>query len=227
MEEQLISEIERRPVLYDRSVQACKKMSARDDAWREVAEIMKQTEPEVKKRWRTLRDSFMRFHRLQRTSGPKGKKKMWIYYHEMAFLIPHIEPREYKMAGYEGNEYEETMDNSRQEPHPADMVSITSDMCETELTTPPIGGNTACPCYNGGGGGIEGPHSGQQEQVEHGGDKRKRSDEWYSPDSDEHFALSCVAALRRLTARKNAEIRMRILHMLYEAEYGEEPVLQR
>jgi len=124
MEEQLIAEIERRPVLYDRSVQACKKMSARDEAWREVAEIMKQsgtlpahtpddflprniiynnndfccftfiTEAEVKKRWRTLRDSFMRFHRLQRTFGPKGKKKMWIYYNEMAFLIPHIEPRE-------------------------------------------------------------------------------------------------------------------------------------
>jgi len=51
-------------------------------------------EAEVKKRWRTLRDSFMRFHRLQRTFGPKGKKKMWIYYNEMAFLIPHIEPRE-------------------------------------------------------------------------------------------------------------------------------------
>lgn len=51
-------------------------------------------EAEVKKRWRTLRDSFMRYHRLQRTFGPKGKKKTWIYYAEMAFLIPHIEPRE-------------------------------------------------------------------------------------------------------------------------------------
>jgi len=43
MEEQLIAEIERRPVLYDRSVQACKKMSARDEAWREVSEILKQS----------------------------------------------------------------------------------------------------------------------------------------------------------------------------------------
>lgn len=43
MEEQLIAEIERRPVLYDRSVQACKKMSARDEAWREVADIVKQS----------------------------------------------------------------------------------------------------------------------------------------------------------------------------------------
>ncbi|XP_050427840.1 uncharacterized protein LOC126837904 [Adelges cooleyi] len=226
MEEQLISEIERRPVLYDRSVQACKKMSARDDAWREVADIMKQTEPEVKKRWRTLRDSFMRFHRLQRTCGPKGKKKTWMYYHEMAFLIPHIEPREYKMAGFDGNEYDqETMDNGRQDSHAADMVSIASDMCETELTTPPIGSVVQCHCFadsHGGGGGM-GPQLGAQEPVEHG-DKRKRPAD--DPDSDEHFALSCVAALRKLTARKNAEIRMRILQILYEAEYGEEPVLK-
>jgi len=43
MEGQLIGEIERRPVLYDRSVQACKKMSARDEAWREVADVMNQS----------------------------------------------------------------------------------------------------------------------------------------------------------------------------------------
>lgn len=63
----------------------------------------------------------------------------------------------------------------------------------------------------GGGGGSGG-----------GGDKRKRSDDPVA-ESDEHFALSCVAALRRLPIRKNAETRMRMLHVLYEAEYGEEP----
>ncbi|NP_001280270.1 uncharacterized protein LOC100167442 [Acyrthosiphon pisum] len=203
MEEQLIAEIERRPVLYDRSVQACKKMSARDEAWREVAEIMKQSEAEVKKRWRTLRDSFMRFHRLQRTFGPKGKKKMWIYYNEMAFLIPHIEPRDYKMSGaFDGAEFNDDcnadMDNNSRtatDTQGADMVSIASDMCEAGVV---------------------------------GGVKRKGSDDSSesATDSDEHFALSCVASLRRLPIRKNAEMRMRILHMLYEAEYGEEPVLR-
>lgn len=43
----MIGEIERRPVLYDRSVQACKKMSARDEAWREVADILKQSGTDV------------------------------------------------------------------------------------------------------------------------------------------------------------------------------------
>ncbi|VVC40751.1 Hypothetical protein CINCED_3A023247 [Cinara cedri] len=182
----------------------------------------------------------MRFHRLQRTFGPKGKKKMWIYYNEMAFLVPHIEPRDYKMSG--SNEYEyndDTMDNNSggrlPEPQPADMVSIASDMCEAELTTPPpqpmmVGSAAGCPCYNGGGIHVHQEPAASMMMLEQpgGGKRMRRSDESYDPvaDSDEHFALSCVAALHRLPVRKNAEMRMRILHMLYEAEYGEEPALK-
>lgn len=123
--------------------------------------------------------------------------------------------------------------NSRPEAHSADMVSIASDMCEAELTTPPIGSTVGCPCsYNGIG--LQVVHQDGNLMLQEtvgggvGGCKRKRSEEPADPvaDSDEHFALSCVAALRRLPARKNAEMRMRIMHMLYEAEYGEEPVLR-
>lgn len=144
------------------------------------------------------------------------------------------------MSGFDGGEFDDGTDNnSRPEANSTDMVSIASDMCEAELTTPPIGSTVGCPCsYNGIGlqvvhqdgnlmlqeaaGGGNGGGSGG------GGFKRKRSEEPTDPvaDSDEHFALSCVAALRRLPARKNAEMRMRIMHMLYEAEYGEEPVLR-
>lgn len=117
--------------------------------------------------------------------------------------------------------------NSRPEPNPAaDMVSITSDMCEAELTMPTIG-NAGCPCYNGIGVHVnQEPSAAMPEPSDHG--KRKRTDEPPDPDadSDEHFALSCVAALRRLPIRKNTEVRLQILHMLYEAEYGEEPVLR-
>lgn len=159
----------------------------------------------------------------------------------------------YKMTGNEFNEYnDDTMDGGGrlQEPQAADMVSIASDMCEAELTTPPppqlpppppqppqppqpppspqpIMG-TGCPCYNGEGGVHvhQEPAASMMMMMDHPGGKRtRRADE--SPDavaeSDEHFALSCVAALRRLSARKNAETRLRILHVLYEAEYGEDP----
>lgn len=123
------------------------------------------------------------------------------------------------------------MDNNSRtatETHTADMVSIASDMCEAELTTPPIG-SAGCQCFNGIGLHVQQEPSNMlmMESVG-GGIKRKGSDDSSesATDSDEHFALSCVASLRRLPVRKNAEMRMRILHMLYEAEYGEEPVLR-
>lgn len=147
------------------------------------------------------------------------------------FVSRHVFVHSYKMSGFDGTEYkeefEETMDNnSRPEPQPStDMVSIASDMCEAELTMPPIG-STGYPCYNGIGVHVSQEPSAAMPEPDNG--KRKRTDEPSDPaaDSDEHFALSCVAALRRLPIRKNAEMRMRILHMLYEAEYGEELVLR-
>lgn len=143
-------------------------------------------------------------------------------------------------GGFDGTEYmEDAMDNNSQQEHQfADMVSIASDMCKAELTTTPPAGSPAgggCPCFNGGGGVHHAHHHDHPSAsvTEPGGRKRRRSDDDSSDaavavaaDSDEHFALSCVAALRRLPVRKNAETRMRILHMLYEAEYGEQPAFR-
>jgi len=141
----------------------------------------------------------------------------------------------YKMSGaFDGAEFNDEcnadmMDNNSRtaaDTHAADMVSIASDMCEAELTTPPIG-SAGCQCFNGIGLHVPQEPSAMM-MMEPGGVKRKGSDDSSdsATDSDEHFALSCVASLRRLPTRKNAEMRMRILHMLYEAEYGEELVLR-
>jgi len=150
--------------------------------------------------------------------------------------------RSYKQmsGGFDGPEYmEDAMDNSSQQEHQsfADMVSIASDMCKAELTTTPPagspGGGGGCPCFNGGVHHAHHQDHPSASAAEPGGCKRRRSDDSSdagvaaaAADSDEHFALSCVAALRRLPVRKNAETRMRILHMLYEAEYGEQPAFR-
>ncbi|VVC99155.1 unnamed protein product [Leptidea sinapis] len=61
----LIKEVEKRPILYDKSV----------------------SESECKKRWRSLRDSFIK---LQRTHGGRTR---WPYHNAMRFLLPHVEPK--------------------------------------------------------------------------------------------------------------------------------------
>ncbi|CAF4954121.1 transcription factor Adf-1-like [Pieris napi] len=83
----LIKEVEKRPILYDKSVSGFNKTKLRDDAWKEVQEALNVSEAECKKRWRSLRDSFIK---LQRTHGGRTR---WPYHNAMRFLLPHVEPK--------------------------------------------------------------------------------------------------------------------------------------
>ncbi|XP_041978256.1 transcription factor Adf-1-like [Aricia agestis] len=83
----LIKEVEKRPILYDKAVSGFNKTKLRDDAWKEVQEALNVSESECKKRWRSLRDSFIK---LQRTHGGRTR---WPYHHHMRFLLPHVEPK--------------------------------------------------------------------------------------------------------------------------------------
>ncbi|XP_038212066.1 transcription factor Adf-1-like [Zerene cesonia] len=83
----LIKEVEKRPILYDKSVSGFNKTKLRDDAWKEVQEALHVSEAECKKRWRSLRDSFIK---LQRTHGGRTR---WPYHNAMRFLLPHVEPK--------------------------------------------------------------------------------------------------------------------------------------
>lgn len=49
----------------------------------------------VKKRWRSLRDTFIKMHKAQKLPSGSGgwKKSKWSYYSQMTFLIPYIEFR--------------------------------------------------------------------------------------------------------------------------------------
>lgn len=55
--------------------------------------IILEAEAECKKRWRSLRDSFIK---LQRTHGGRTR---WPYHYAMKFLLPHVEPKD----GYVGS----------------------------------------------------------------------------------------------------------------------------
>ncbi|CAH2038009.1 unnamed protein product, partial [Iphiclides podalirius] len=83
----LIKEVEKRTILYDKSVSGFNKTKLRDEAWKEVQNALRVSEAECKKRWRSLRDSFIK---LQRTHGSRTR---WPYLNAMRFLLPHIEPK--------------------------------------------------------------------------------------------------------------------------------------
>ncbi|XP_055594006.1 uncharacterized protein LOC129745133 [Uranotaenia lowii] len=85
-EEVFVSEIKKRPVLYNTHLKDYKRFSGRHEAWSEVAAAVNLSENECKKRWRSLRDSFMKVVR----NKDEEERKSWIHYRLLEFLMPYI-----------------------------------------------------------------------------------------------------------------------------------------
>lgn len=64
-----------------------------DAAWAEVATSLDTTVSNCKKRWKSLRDTFIKYYRMSVTQhkDSKRKGKSWIYYKDLSFLMPHVE----------------------------------------------------------------------------------------------------------------------------------------
>lgn len=85
-EEMFVNEIKKRPILYNTHLKDYKKFSTRHEAWAEVAVAMNLSEGECKKRWRSLRDAFMKVVR----NKSEEEQKTWIHYRLLEFLLPYI-----------------------------------------------------------------------------------------------------------------------------------------
>ncbi|KAL0840921.1 hypothetical protein ABMA28_014718 [Loxostege sticticalis] len=191
----LIKEVEKRPILYDKSVSGFNKTKLRDDAWKEVQEALNVTEAECKKRWRSLRDSFIK---LQRTHGGRTR---WPYHHAMRFLLPHVEPKiESSLTKRE--------EDSDPEDEPPRLRSMPTMPSLPDLSFP-----------------SESNDDDQDSQPSPKKARLNSTDEESGchcnrNDPDELFLLSCAPILQRLSAKQNAGARLKIQQVLYEAEFG-------
>jgi hypothetical protein len=63
-------------------------------AWQQISNNLQTPAINCKKRWKSLRDTFIKYHRIQiqnDSPGPKRKMKSWGHYNSLYFLTPHIE----------------------------------------------------------------------------------------------------------------------------------------
>lgn len=86
-EEMFVREVRKRPILYNTTLKDYKRFSTRHEAWAEVAVAMRLSEQECKKRWRSMRDAFMKVVRNRN----EEERKSWIHYRLLEFLLPFIE----------------------------------------------------------------------------------------------------------------------------------------
>lgn len=82
--ERLITEVEERPTLWDSRNPVRK--SVRDAGWREVAAALGTTEEFVQRRWKNLRDTFLRKVRRQEASQDKRLVIRWSHFKRLMFL---------------------------------------------------------------------------------------------------------------------------------------------
>ncbi|XP_044271031.1 transcription factor Adf-1-like [Tribolium madens] len=209
MEDILIEEVRQRPSIYDKTTLVYKNNRIRDQEWKEVAKAVNMNDVEaVKKRWRSLRDSFIKIQRSLKLNPKQAVK--WIYYSRLMFLIPHIESKELVVDGSKNEEEDEAtqeVENGtdyRYVPEDAGFSDV-STSSKQEISTKRKRNIV-----------DEDPLMTADQFFE--SCAKKRGD--LLGDADEQFLLSCLPALKRLLPKENALARMRIQQVLFEIEFG-------
>ncbi|XP_073805111.1 uncharacterized protein [Danio rerio] len=116
MEERVIVVVCGHPKLYDSSSFHYRNRSKKDLALRKVSEEVGQSEEVCRKKWKSLRDTYLKERRKEtekRSGSAAGSGKKWKFSAVLSFLDPFVSPRvtrgnmerggeESQPAGYEG-----------------------------------------------------------------------------------------------------------------------------
>ncbi|XP_013143180.1 PREDICTED: transcription factor Adf-1-like [Papilio polytes] len=193
----LIKEIEKHPILYDKSISGFNKTKLREDAWTAVRDSLNVSETECKKRWRSLRDSFIK---LQRTHGGRTR---WSYHHAMRFLLPHIEARC-------DTDVLRSTKKDTEDSDPEEEIKQRNSLLP-DISFPAAEVNAK---YDDDEDSQPSPKKQRLLSTDEEGCHCNRT------DPDELFLLSCSSTLKRLNSKQNAAVRLKIQQLLYEAEFG-------
>ncbi|XP_018326297.1 uncharacterized protein LOC108737722 isoform X2 [Agrilus planipennis] len=166
------------------------------------------TGSECKRRWRTLRDSFVKYHRSRHNEGrgsDPSRKRMWIFYDIMSFLIPHIDSRESSAI-----DHQENADDTDFETSTGYRDAKTESLLERNFESAESSSNRF--------------------DVDDYSTDGYGTNESYSPkeniskylDAEEQFLISYAPVLKRLSPQKNAQARLKIQQILYEIEFEED-----
>ncbi|XP_028677377.1 transcription factor Adf-1-like [Erpetoichthys calabaricus] len=92
--EKLITQVQSHPVLYDSKDENYKDNAKKDSAWRAVSTALGLSVEDCQKRWKNLRDTFVRKNKAYQPGGPDLRwQKQWKYAEIMSFLLPYVQTR--------------------------------------------------------------------------------------------------------------------------------------
>lgn len=179
-----------------------------------------------KKRWRSLRDGFIKNHRQIKScpSGSAGgKKKEWVYYKLLQFLIPHIEFKEtagnYSQAEDIGDATEDAAiasTSTEQEDLPLQFTEETFNV--TREDTPIEANNTHLRQETAT---TVSKRRGVKRRVTASESTEDKLLNILSKESDDNelFLMSLLPTLKRLRPRQNIQARIKIQQLLQDIEF--------
>ncbi|KAG5269777.1 hypothetical protein AALO_G00206000 [Alosa alosa] len=105
IEERLVEEIRKYEHLYDSSSPDYKDSQMVADAWCEISEIVGLSVTECTKRWKNLRDKYVRLRKRHATNGDIGRKKVPAFYLCLSWLAPYVKHRDIESNCDDDNEH--------------------------------------------------------------------------------------------------------------------------
>nr|CAD7463127.1 unnamed protein product [Timema tahoe] len=112
--EQLIEEIRKYPILWDKTLEEYRNLIIRDNAWENISEELGKPVNYLKSEWKKLQDSHRQAVLRRKTKSVEAAKKMkpWKYEELMSFLLSDISARETQSNVDIGEYSEENEDSS-------------------------------------------------------------------------------------------------------------------
>ncbi|CAL8373960.1 unnamed protein product [Gadus morhua 'NCC'] len=173
-----------------------------------------------RKKWKYLRDKYLRERKAERDRKKSGAGatsfKRWKYMVIMGFLGHHVKER-VTSSNMEQGDYS-------QEIAPEILALLAPSMFPqrepirvrcghlSSISSHYLYGHTAASCTS---------TTTQEFQQSILSSIQKEKENTLAVDEDEHFMLSLVPSLRRLSTQKRAQARMRMQQVLYDVEFGE------
>ncbi|XP_016098320.1 transcription factor Adf-1-like [Sinocyclocheilus grahami] len=199
MEERLIAAVSDYPELYNSTINSYKDAARKAKAWRAVSLQVEIPEEDCRRRWKSLRDMFIKDKRVEQRRRASGTShRSWKYSWQMSFLTPFIQSR-----SLASDEPEDDRDEEDKE----------------EETTADGNSSFVAQDFEGDHGMLDGSSHYSASGSQGSGRKRKWQMEANEDLEDEMFLFSLLPYLRRLPYAKKSAVKLKIHQLLYEAEF--------
>ncbi|RCN34938.1 hypothetical protein ANCCAN_19214 [Ancylostoma caninum] len=232
----LIDAVEKNPCIFNRCHPLHKMSDYKSHVWNQVAQQLSFSGPgvELERKWRHMRDRYVRLRKIDKTSTPIKKGDKWYYYYKkMSFLDPYIEHRNrrkrgdlmaslMKLGGNAEGLYDHQITERNDEEEGSDSgEGETEDRCDPlkEFYATFAEQSMAMPLP------LDVEHYDKQSQASSSCAKKRKLDDGHDDDLGDTevslFVRSIEKSLISMDARTFALARLEISRVLFDCQYGE------